>query len=393
MAVSTDLTNTTWIFNNNPDMDVEGGLYSINFISNNTSYTEIRFGEIGNYRLLYNSTSAYRSGTWNNENYKTIEINGGTDSTNSTLISWLESNATQITLDDLTNTTWLINNNPSITGSYGVFNINISCDDITTGGSYIGLAIGYSFSSYAGGGEWVDGTSAFLFYQFESSSINGYTLTFTGGDDAENISLIAWLEANATQITVEDLTGTKWIINDTPDWFSSTSYEIDFVTNNGTEEYNEIQSVIDHGNLIYYLPAQQSSAIWDTSNGWLDSAYKTIEITGGTDSTNMTLIGWLTQNATQVIAPTKTYKLGWRLKSATLISFTVRSISYQAEDGMTWQQWVNSEYNTPNFIIDDNYVKTSALGLWVGLRANIPVRPTDTILADTTYGAYGGGEN
>lgn len=33
--------------------------------------------------------------------------------------------------------------------------------------------------------------------------------------------------------------------------------------------------------------------------------------------------------------------------SVTIISFTINGTSYQAEEGMTWAEWVDSEYNTP----------------------------------------------
>lgn len=186
-----------------------------------------------------------------------------------------------------------------------------------------------------------------------------------------------------------DLTNTTWVFNNEISTYPSgnTTYYINFTSTN--TNYTQLKLNYNDGkkNVFYDYDSVFYGAMW------LNDNYKTIEITGGTDSTNTTLIAWLTQNATQQ-STTKTYKLGWRLKPAvSLISFTIRSISYQAESGMTWQQWVNSEYNTSTFIIDDNYVKTSALGLWVGSAANTPVMPTDTILADTAYGAYGGGEN
>lgn len=38
--------------------------------------------------------------------------------------------------------------------------------------------------------------------------------------------------------------------------------------------------------------------------------------------------------------------------TAPLITFTVDAISYSAEEGMTWKEWCNSEYNTGGFIYD-----------------------------------------
>ena len=36
-----------------------------------------------------------------------------------------------------------------------------------------------------------------------------------------------------------------------------------------------------------------------------------------------------------------------------LISFTIDGTSYQAEEGMTWEQWVNSDYNTGFSVLDN----------------------------------------
>lgn len=103
MAV-TDLTNTTWLFNDDYLVDVVQGLnYSINFISNNETFTTIKQGTFRfegdtTSGLLYNGTPVYAY-SWSNFNeaYRIIEITGGTDATNSSLISWLTANATQIT--------------------------------------------------------------------------------------------------------------------------------------------------------------------------------------------------------------------------------------------------------------------------------------------------------
>lgn len=49
----------------------------------------------------------------------------------------------------------------------------------------------------------------------------------------------------------------------------------------------------------------------------------------------------------------------------TIISFTVKHESgtvtgYQAEEGMTWAEWINSSYNTDNYIIDtEGFVKVN----------------------------------
>lgn len=67
-----------------------------------------------------------------------------------------------------------------------------------------------------------------------------------------------------------------------------------------------------------------------------------------------------------------------------MISFTIDGASYQAEEGMTWAEWVASSYNTGDFIIsndsptDVNYylIKTSSDGF---------LQATDAIISGEAY--------
>lgn len=50
-----------------------------------------------------------------------------------------------------------------------------------------------------------------------------------------------------------------------------------------------------------------------------------------------------------------------------LISFTIYGDSYQAEEGMTWGEWVNSQYNTDGYYIDfDDSISNQSGSAWVG---------------------------
>lgn len=116
MAI-TDLTNTTWKFNDSLDFsgsNVGGQTFTISFSSANANnsaivtYLRIGFGSwvssLQRYIYYYPSTttnfhnSAFLRDKWQNEGYKIITFTGGTDATNADLISWLQSNATQVTL-------------------------------------------------------------------------------------------------------------------------------------------------------------------------------------------------------------------------------------------------------------------------------------------------------
>ena len=73
-----------------------------------------------------------------------------------------------------------------------------------------------------------------------------------------------------------------------------------------------------------------------------------------------------------------------------LIEFTVRGTvsttvtTLQAEEGMTWAEWCDSEYNTKNYIIDNDYLMTGTQGNNIKLN-NITVRGTDVIVSGGSY--------
>ena len=74
-----------------------------------------------------------------------------------------------------------------------------------------------------------------------------------------------------------------------------------------------------------------------------------------------------------------------------LISFTIDGTSYQAEEGMTWGEWCESDYNTGSYYVNEN------LGGWVILSSTSWVIPngsldhiygTDVIISDGEYAVY-----
>jgi hypothetical protein len=81
---------------------------------------------------------------------------------------------------------------------------------------------------------------------------------------------------------------------------------------------------------------------------------------------------------------------------AALIRFPIDGTYYQAVDGMTWDEWVNSSYNTggwhivgsgswPDAITNDEQTSTGELRVvgWLnGSSLDGPVRRDDTILSD-----------
>ena len=85
-----------------------------------------------------------------------------------------------------------------------------------------------------------------------------------------------------------------------------------------------------------------------------------------------------------------------------MIEFTVTNLAvspsvtdtYQAEEGMTWGEWIESEYNTDNFLIASyGLIKYQTLHNSVQLDRNTAVYSTDIIIEGTDYKIYGGGQN
>ena len=70
---------------------------------------------------------------------------------------------------------------------------------------------------------------------------------------------------------------------------------------------------------------------------------------------------------------------------ANLISFTVDGTTYQAEDGMTWEQWVDSEYNTDGFYISLTNIHRTEYYYISNVTQN------NTITNGTAYTLVGGG--
>lgn len=95
-----DLTGTVWVFNNSLSFPSNAHTYNLSFVSNNVNYTSIYVSDSDeswlDYRYTGTTTQSYTAWDgWTNNAYKTIEISGGTDTTNSNLILWLKENATQ----------------------------------------------------------------------------------------------------------------------------------------------------------------------------------------------------------------------------------------------------------------------------------------------------------
>lgn len=96
-----NLSNTSWTIIDNPGVMGTGvNLFKINFVSNETEYTSMRFEDGADSGVLfYDDTEIvrYPAGNWADDAYRVIDIKGGADATNPMLLSWLNKYAKNYT--------------------------------------------------------------------------------------------------------------------------------------------------------------------------------------------------------------------------------------------------------------------------------------------------------
>ena len=195
-------------------------------------------------------------------------------------------------------------------------------------------------------------------------------------------NIIFGLESEPEEIT--DLTNTSWIINE--GWTATAGYGIfninyidsenDYQTENKKIALGYMRFNFD--TLIFTDPTADYINLGGPSACEIGSSQTfTITITGGEDATNPDLISWLQENGNLV----------------NLINFSINTVSYQAEDGMTWEEWVNSSYNT------DGYTIGNAMGFSAVQKGNNYITgsssPSTTLIeSDKKYttNSYTGGE-
>ena len=66
-----------------------------------------------------------------------------------------------------------------------------------------------------------------------------------------------------------------------------------------------------------------------------------------------------------------------------MIKFTIDGTEYQAEEGMTWEDWVNSEYNISELDVIDGLVYN--IGGMNIQKDNINVLSTDILINNMSY--------
>ena len=259
------------------------------------------------------------------------------------------------------------------------------------------------------------GTSTVSSYSYDKtfydSEYGNIYLEFTSSNS--NSTLIAWLEANAKNITEEeetvtDLSGTYWEVNSLTATASLGIFSVDGYYNNS--RIVKICIGYEASGLQSKVPAANSVCVqfFDDEVYANISVSDALKITGGSDTENSTLISWLTTNASQNNPPAfsktrlmefenyisleingDTFNIKKYVEPVgpTLISFTIAGDTYQAEDGMTWAQWAASNYNADGFINDGSTIVNSSYTKAVATSSSgyNYVNSSDTITADFSY--------
>lgn len=83
---------------------------------------------------------------------------------------------------------------------------------------------------------------------------------------------------------------------------------------------------------------------------WTDEKFKTITFTDDTYKDNATFYTWLQANATQQGSS------GDDSGDTNTFTFTINGTTYTAVEGMTWEEWCASEYNTDGYSSEDMFL-------------------------------------
>lgn len=268
------------------------------------------------------------------------------------------------TITDLTGTTWVIDEEPVLAGANTDFYINFTSNStnyavLSSSGTTSGVLryISYDGNSYSVTPALtimntnLDNLDEPPVYQYTWSDQAYRTITITGGTDATNTDLIAWLQANATlqeeptssiqvnncrafikkqSITtnascITNLVGTTWEFNNSLTTttisyniqgnvhnneyinydFTSFNYDNSYGVDIFSFYYSTITAPYTFGDGFIYLPQEFMgySTGWYFGNTNDPTSYVStnppiITITGGDDATNSNLISFLWENAT-----------------------------------------------------------------------------------------------
>lgn len=215
-------------------------------------------------------------------------------------------------------------------------------------------------------------------------------------------------------MALTDLTGTTWVWNETiksPFTSYNESAELVNFTSNNQQFLGMSFLYSSSGHNLRYSNGSGVIDVYNfNTNTWSNPSYRIIEIDEQVYD-DPWLSSYLKANATKIIpsftdvevTPHEGYitmsinGVDFNLKTAasvSLISFSISSnvtATYQAEDGMTWAEWVASDYNTGGFVVVTGRIFLA--GSPVAYGSGTYVSSSDTIQSGYDYVLGGGGAN
>lgn len=151
-------------------------------------------------------------------------------------------------------------------------------------------------------------------------------------------------------------------------------------------------SMIISPSLIYSTGIDFSGGFFTTvydSDGWANTYYKTVDFGETEQTVDDVFFSWLDENIVkepetktirtltingtvttewngkpikQITVDGVTYKMPETVEPA-LITFKINNYAYQAEEGMTWSEWVASSYNTGGYTESGGKIFSSGYGV------------------------------
>lgn len=169
------------------------------------------------------------------------------------------------------------------------------------------------------------------------------------GDVVKTAGNKVFRKLTTEQPVVEDETivGT-WLFNENIAVNGGAWYSVNFTSNGvsyiAMSDRSSQTSTIHDMTLRYFKNSTIYVYAFNGSGTWEDEAYRTIII--NEEPTDKEFITWLKANATK--------------QKPTIITFTIGGTTYQAEEGMTWGEFCDSEYSNGGFYVRDygsyNYI-------------------------------------